>query len=313
MAVVALGRVGVAQGIDLSVVGRFVRFVLGFVATAALPGHGELERIGRGVADRVGAVTVSASRRLGVLLVHDFLAMHGTCVGVQLIRMAVLAAGLGNAQAVLGVFRRAFRRHLEAVRVVAVVARGVGLGLVVRVGPGVERFLVGLDVFGDQPEARLALGRSILLGLLPQALVAACAIHFLQLLRGVLRVQIAFLGVVRDVGVAGDALHLGMHALSELVRGHAVQRPRFAFRAGNLQLAFLAVMAAEAGGVVQRLGRCCRCRNGRSGRLREPGKAQTGTEQPCKTHKTAPAQRKGIGLHGRIFQKKQGATVRIAP
>ena len=306
MAVVALGRIGVAQGVDLSVVGRLVGLVVVLVATAALAGHRELERIARGVADRVGAVAIGADRSLCIFLVQGFLAVHRTCVGFQLVGMAILAAGLGDAQAQLGVLRRAFGRHIEAVRVVAVVARGIGLGLVVRVGPCMEGLLVGLDVFGDQPEAWLALGRSILLRLLPQALVAACAIHLLQLLRGVFGVQVGFVGVVRDVGVAGDALHPGMHALAELVRGHAVQGARFSFAPGTSSLPFLPswqvrqVALSSAWAVAAG-------RNRRGGRLSEPGKAQTGAEQPGETQEAAQAQREGLWMHGRIFQKKQGA------
>ena len=116
MAVVALGGVGIAQGIDLPVVGRLVGFVVVLVATAALAGDGQLERIARGVADRVGTMAIGADRRLGILLVQDFLAMDRTRVGFQLVRVAILAAGLGDSQAIFGILRRALGRHLEGVR-----------------------------------------------------------------------------------------------------------------------------------------------------------------------------------------------------
>ena len=67
MAVVALGRVGMAQGVDLAVVGVFIGLVIFLMTTAALRGNGQFDGVRRGVADAVRGVAVGADGGLQVV------------------------------------------------------------------------------------------------------------------------------------------------------------------------------------------------------------------------------------------------------
>ena len=68
MAVGALGGVGIAQAVDLAVVGGFVGLVGILVAIAATGGDRQLGLVGRTADDVVGGVAVRADRRLEILL-----------------------------------------------------------------------------------------------------------------------------------------------------------------------------------------------------------------------------------------------------
>lgn len=95
---------------------------------------------------RVRPRAIGAGGGLGVLLFTGFFAVYRLGIGFQLVGMATLAAALRNAQmpgSTLGrILGHACRRRIKTMRVVAVVAGGIGLGFVIRVGFGVERFLV---------------------------------------------------------------------------------------------------------------------------------------------------------------------------
>ena len=98
MAVITLGCVGISQGTDLPVVGTHVGFQVLFMARTALVGHRKFERIVARTGDGVGGVTVGAHRRFHILFLHHGLAVHRTRVRLQLVFVALGAAGLRNAQ-----------------------------------------------------------------------------------------------------------------------------------------------------------------------------------------------------------------------
>ena len=114
-----------------------------------------------------------------------------------------------------------------------------------------EGLLVGLDVLGHHSQARALCSLAELFGLLPQLRVAACAIDLLQSQCRVLDVGVGLVGVVCNVGVASHALHVGVHALGKLVSSDAAQGARLAVGSGNFELALLAVMAGQTGGVIK--------------------------------------------------------------
>ncbi|OIQ75068.1 hypothetical protein GALL_432680 [mine drainage metagenome] len=167
--------------------------------------------------------------------------------------MAGAATDLRDAQAPLVTLRRIFGRHIETVRVVAVVADRIGFGWVVRVGAGVVRLAVGSNVLRHNAQAGPLGLFTACHGLLPKLFMAACAIHFFQGQRRVFGMDVALFGIVRNVGMAGHALHVGVHALAEFVRHDAEQGAGFAICARNFKLGFLAIMTSQTGGVVQ----CC--------------------------------------------------------
>ena len=95
----ALGGGGIAQRIDLAMVGVAVGFQVVFMATAAFFREGQLDRAGRGVADAVRGMAVDAHRRLQIVLLVERLAMHGAVVFLQFVAMALLAANIGHGPA----------------------------------------------------------------------------------------------------------------------------------------------------------------------------------------------------------------------
>ena len=117
----------------------------------------------------------------------------------------------------------AARRHVESVRVVAIVADGIELGRVILVRPGVEGLLVGLDVLGDDAQPRLLGGLVVLLRGFPQVWW-----HCAQSAFGAPATFLCGRDAVGDFLVAGDALHLGVHALAVFVRIDCLQRALFA-------------------------------------------------------------------------------------
>lgn len=103
---------------------------------------------------------------------------------------------------------------------------------------------------------------------------------------------------------AGDAFHLGMHALAELVWHHTAKGARLAVSHRHLELALLAVVAAQAGGIVKALRRGRRGRgSGRGRRLGQSGQGQTGAEQTQDTCQTAQAPRKRMEMHNGLPEK----------
>ena len=131
MAVVALGRIGIAQRTDLAVEGVLVGVEFLDVAVAATGRYRQLEGVARGVGDAVRRVAVGADGCLRQQFFAVFLTVDGGQIGFQLFGMAGSAADGRNLQTPLGALRAALGRDVEAVRVVAAVARGIGLGLVV--------------------------------------------------------------------------------------------------------------------------------------------------------------------------------------
>ena len=175
MAVVALGGVGIPQRVDLAVVGGLVGGVLVLVAVAAVGGDRQLDRPRRGVAHPVRAVAVGTHGRLGVAFVDRFLAVHRTRVVLDRLFVAVGPAQRRAVQSPLRVSRAVLGRDVEAVRVVAVVATGVGLASVLLAAPCVIGGAIGVDVLDDR--AQPGSGRCGLVGLrgVPQLLVAVGA------------------------------------------------------------------------------------------------------------------------------------------
>ena len=114
-----------------------------------------------------------------------------------------------------------------------------------------EGLLVGLNVLGDNAQTGSLLALAEFFGLLPQLRVAACAIDLLQCQGRILDVSIGLVGVVCNVGMAGHALHVGVHALGKLVSGDAAQGAHLAVGSGDFQLALLAIMAGQTGGVIK--------------------------------------------------------------
>src|SRR5512133_1133227 len=154
----------------------------------------------------MGGVAIRTNGGLSEQLLADLLAMHGTKISLQLVSVAAFTADGRDAQAPLVVLRRVLDRHIETVRVVAAVARGIRLGLVVRIGASVERLAVRLDVFGNDAEPRLIPLLAAFDRLLPQLFVATGAVHLFQWERRVFDVRVAFVSVVSNVGVASHAL-----------------------------------------------------------------------------------------------------------
>ena len=105
--------------------------------------------------------------------------MDGVGIGLQLVIVAALAASVRYVQAPCRVSGRVFGWDIETVRIVAVVARCIGFGFVIRIGAGVKRFFIGLNVLGDRRQARFFARLAVGLGFLPKALMAASAIYLL--------------------------------------------------------------------------------------------------------------------------------------
>ncbi len=212
VAVEALGGVGIAQPVDLPVIAREIGLLLLLVAGAAVLGDEHPHRVALGRLDVMGGVAVGADGRRRVFPLRHGLAMGGGQVGVLLLFVAA-PADLGVLEPVIGA--RLTAQGADAVRIVTVVAGGVGARLVLLVGAGMDRVHVAVDLLHDDPEALVlgVLGPGAGLILLPGLLVALHTAH--QDLRGVVLV----LGV-RDVGVAANAQLLAMNARGELVWMH---------------------------------------------------------------------------------------------
>jgi len=118
-----LGRIGVAQRIDLAVIGLRVGLQAFFMTISAVPGDDQPRQVHRRAFHVMGRVAIGADRRIGVGLLQDFLAVHRSRVRGQLPRVA-LAADVGDAQAPLGADRTALR--IDVMGVMAVVAACIG-------------------------------------------------------------------------------------------------------------------------------------------------------------------------------------------
>ena len=97
MAVETLRRIGVAQGVDLSVIGRQVGLQPILMARAAILGNDQLGRAQDWVFDVMTGVAVRADRCLGIMFLQHLPAMDRRCVGCELRGMAC-AAGVGKVQ-----------------------------------------------------------------------------------------------------------------------------------------------------------------------------------------------------------------------
>ena len=172
VAVEALGRVGVAQRVDLAVVGVGVGLQAFGVAVAAVLGDGELGRVLGRVLDVVGGMAVRADRRDRVLVVQHRLAVDRSRVLLAFLGVA-LAARVRNAEPPLGALVAAC--GIDVVRLVAVVAGGVGARLVFPARPRMDRFHVLVDLLHHHAQPRVFLGLALLLGGVPQGLVAGDA------------------------------------------------------------------------------------------------------------------------------------------
>jgi hypothetical protein len=245
MAVGALGGVGIAQAVDLAVVGGLVGLVGILVAIAATGSDRQLGLVGRTADDVVGGVAIGADRRLEIL----FLGFPAVCRRrpvFQMVRVTGLAAHRGHGEVPVLALLRAARRHVKGVHVVAIAADGHLLGRLVLVRLGVEGLPVGRDILGDDAQPRLLDGLVVLFRSFPQVQVALRALDFRctgHLLVGG--------NAIDDFPVAGDALHLGMHALAIFVRIDCLQRALGAIRGGYFELVLLAIVAGLAGRVVE--------------------------------------------------------------
>jgi hypothetical protein len=70
--------------------------------------------------------------------------------------------------------------------------------------------------------------------------------------------QIAFFGIVNDIGMAGHTLHGGMDALPILVSRDRTKFASFAILSRNRQHALFAIMAGQATSIIKRW--FCECR-----------------------------------------------------
>ena len=244
VAVKALGRVGIAQLVDLTVVGLDIAFEVFLVTAAAIAGDGELGSVSRGIADVVAGVAIDTNRCLRVVLAHGFLAMDRFAVVAQLVFVAGIAAQGRRLQAPGVALRRAFGRHRKCVGVVALVAARVRMRLVFLVRPRMEGTAVGQCIFSDLFQAR---GQGFALGfeLARQLFVAGRAFKDFGS---------AGLGMVGrgvgDVLVAGHALHLGVHRFRIVVGVYRIELGR-AVRPRHFDGGGLGVVTAQAFGAAQ--------------------------------------------------------------
>ena len=146
VAIVTLGRIRIAQSGNLAVIGVAVGREVFLVATSAILHDQKLGRILGRVGDVMRGMAVRAGCRLGIVLTHDFGAMHRLCIGLELLGMALLAANLRYRQVPLSALGGAARRYIEIVRIVTVVTSRVRKCFVVRARPGVIGLLVRLDI-----------------------------------------------------------------------------------------------------------------------------------------------------------------------
>jgi len=206
MAVEALGRVGEAQRVDLAVIGLGIGLEAFGVTVAAVLGDDELGLVPRRILDVVGRMAIGADGRIRVAVLQHRLAVHRGRIQLALLHVA-LAAGVRQVQAPLLAALAVLR--IDVVRVVAVVAGGVGARLVGHARPRVDRLHVPVDHLHDDAQPGVLLGLVVLLGGIPECLVALNATDLVLHSR-----------LVRDLGdvpVALDAKALRVNAFPELL------------------------------------------------------------------------------------------------
>src|SRR6185503_9061896 len=91
VAVEALCGIGVAQRVDLAVIGLHVALVVVDVAAAAVARDDEADVVGPRAADLVRGVAIGAHGGVGVLVLQHFGAVHRSGIGLALLDVAVAA------------------------------------------------------------------------------------------------------------------------------------------------------------------------------------------------------------------------------
>ena len=238
VAVIALGRIRIAQRVHLPMVGPGVGFQVVGVTAATVGGDRELGIVLRWICDVVGGVAIGADGRTRIPVVQDRLAVHRGRVLLALARMT-FAADVRDAEPPLGALVAAGR--VDVVRGMAVVAACVDARLVVPLRACMDRLQVVVDLLDHDAQSCVLPGRVRGLGGFPQRVMAGHAVD---------GVRHALL--VRDFGdvlVTVDATALAMDAVCEPVLDH-VQRAGLAIRALDRK-SFVAVTAEAAviGGV----------------------------------------------------------------
>ena len=229
VAVETLGGVGEAERVDLAVVGPLVGCQLLLMAAAAVLGDQELGLVEEGVLNVVRGVAVRADRRLRVGLLQRQLAVHRGLVFGEF-RLVAGAAGIRQIEPPPIVVRRV--RRIDIVRVVAVVAGGVGVRLIDLARLCVDRLHVAADHLDHAGQFHDLVGLVVFLGVFQAAFVAGDAAH----LHGDRVVR-----DLGDVGVALDAIELAVHAAEEAILQH--HRKLFLARRRRRREAFQAVTA----------------------------------------------------------------------
>ena len=214
MAVEALGGIGVAQGVDLPVIGVQIGFQLFLMARAAVLGDDQLGRVQQRVFNVVTGVAVRAGRRRGIMVLQHQLAMNRVCIGRKFFGMA-RAAGVGQVQPPS--LPGGGPRRIDVVRVMAIVAGRIGFRLVGQRRPRMNRIHELADLLDDEAQSGEFFCLSFYLGFFPQVLVATDAADR-DLRRRV--------GDRRYVRVALDALASAVDARLEFLLVHE-QRARF--------------------------------------------------------------------------------------
>ena len=208
VAVEALGGIGEAQRVDLTVVGPHVGLQLLVVAIAAVLGDQQPGRVERRVLDVVRGVAVRADRRFRIAVLQRLLAVHRGLVGLELLGVA-RAAGIRQIEPPPVPVGAALR--IDVVGFVAIVAGGVGARLIFLVGLRVDRLHVAADHVDDAAQLGDFVGLVLVLRVFQQILMAidAADLHLDLFVRN-----------LGDVGVALDALPLAVHAAQEAVFQH---------------------------------------------------------------------------------------------
>ena len=203
-----LGSMGIAQSGHLSVIGGPIGLDLLLVATPTVLGNGELDRILLGRVDIMGGMAIGADRRVRVVLFQHGLTMDRGLVGVLLL----LVAAPADLRVLLPVLRPLDAADgADVMRIVTVVAGGVGTGLILQIRSRVDRAHIAVDLGNDHVEP-LVLGivaAKLLLPFLPMALHAADALGQWLVVLG-----------LGDAVVATDAGLLAVNAGLELVLVH---------------------------------------------------------------------------------------------
>ena len=195
VAIEALGGEGEAQLVDLAVIGVEVGGEFLLVAIAAVLGDGELGRGQERILDVHSVMAIRAHRRLRIAVLQHLLAVHRIAIDLELLGVA-LAAGVRQIEPPPVIIGGALR--IDVMRVVAIVAGGVGARLVLQAGLRMDRPQEEVDLrdhFAQFLEF-LAVGFAFVLGVFIQRLMAFDAAD----LDGGLGVR-----NLRDVLVAVDA------------------------------------------------------------------------------------------------------------